>query len=94
MELKLFVRNLSFRTTDSELCRLFQQHGEVLSARRATDNATGRQRGFGFVEMTLQADAEKAIGALHNQDFDARTLFVAVWQPEEPFRESNNRSWE
>ncbi len=85
MELKLFVRNLSYAVTESELRQLFEKHGEVASIDIPTDRATGRSRGFGFVEMNSKADAEHAIDALNNQEFAGRTLFVAVSQPKEKF---------
>ena len=80
---KLFVRNLSFRTTDGDLFELFSQHGEVVSARIATDRETGRPRGFAFVEMNTPASAEEAIRALNNTEFGGRTVSVAMSEPRE-----------
>jgi RNA recognition motif-containing protein len=80
---KLFVRNLSFRTTDGELSDLFSQHGEVVSARIAKDRDTGRPRGFAFIEMNTPASAEEAIRALDNTEFGGRTMSVAMSEPRE-----------
>lgn len=78
---KLFVRNLAFSTTDGELNGIFAQHGEVVSARMATDRDTGRSRGFGFVEMNTQESAQDAIHTLDNSEHNGRTLYVAVSKP-------------
>lgn len=78
---KLFVRNLSFRTTDSELNELFSQYGEVVSARVATDRDTGRSRGFAFIEMSTPASAAEAIRELDNKEFGGRSMAVAPSEP-------------
>lgn len=83
MQNKLFIRNLSFNTTEDELQALFAVHGEVKSARIATDRDTGRPRGFAFVEMNTQAQAEEAIGALDSKEFGGRLLYVAFSEPRE-----------
>lgn len=81
MSTNLFVGNLAFSTTDSELESLFNQHGEVSSAQVITDRDTGRSRGFGFVEMGSSDDAEKAISALDGTDVNGRQLKVNVAKP-------------
>lgn len=91
MQNKLFVRNLSFNTVDSELSDLFSQYGEVVSAKIATDRDTGRGRGFGFVEMGTQKSAEDAIRGLDSREFSGRTIHVAMSEPRE--RRPNSRSW-
>lgn len=75
---KLFVRNLAFSTTDGELGGIFAGYGKVLSARMATDRDTGRSRGFGFVEMNTQEEAQNAIRTLDNSQHNGRTLYVAI----------------
>lgn len=84
---KLFVRNLSFNTTDGELSGLFANHGDVVSARMATDRETGRPRGFAFIEMSTQEAANEAIRVLDNSEFNGRTMHVAMSEPRE--RKSN-----
>jgi RNA recognition motif-containing protein len=83
MQTKLFVRNLSFNTTEDELQDLFAAHGEVKSARIATDRDTGKARGFAFVEMNSQGEAEAAISALDSREFGGRQLFVVFSEPKE-----------
>ena len=78
---KLFVRNLAFSTTDSELSGIFAGYGEVVSARMATDRDTGRSRGFGFVQMNTQEEAQNAIRTLDNSQHNGRTLYVAISEP-------------
>lgn len=80
---KLFVRNLAFGTTDGELSGIFADQGEVISARMATDRDTGRSRGFGFVEMKTQEEAQNAIRTLDNSQHNGRTVFVAMSEPRE-----------
>ncbi|MBU1154658.1 MAG: RNA-binding protein [Proteobacteria bacterium] len=75
MAKKIFVGNLPFSTTSEELKELFAAYGEVISANVVTDRATGRSRGFGFVEME-SAEADAAIGALNGKEMDGRALRV------------------
>lgn len=81
MNNKLFVGNLSFKLSDSELEELFAQHGTVLSCSVPTDRDTGRKRGFAFIEMSTQAEAEAAIKALNGFEVDGRQLAVSISQP-------------
>lgn len=81
MSTNLFVGNLAFSTTDSELESLFTEHGEVSSAQVITDRDTGRSRGFGFVEMGSSDAAEKAISALDGRDVNGRQIKVNVAKP-------------
>ncbi len=76
MTRKIFVANFPYRTTVEELEVLFEQHGEVVSAKIATDRDTGRSRGFGFIEMGSEEEARAAIEALNGQDFGGRPLAV------------------
>jgi RNA recognition motif-containing protein len=73
---KIYVGNLPFSTTDAELRRLFEQHGEVSSVNLIMDRETGRPRGFGFVEMSDESCASTAIQALDGRNVDGRALRV------------------
>ncbi len=77
MQNKLFVRNLSFNTEDSDLNNLFSRFGTVHSAKVATHRDTGKKRGFGFVEMGSEQSANDAIRALEGSSLDGRTIYVA-----------------
>lgn len=81
MATKLFVGSLPWATRDEELKELFSQHGTVESASVVTDRATGRSRGFGFVEMSSEEEAQKAIEALHESELDGRTIVVNIARP-------------
>lgn len=81
MASKLYVGNLSFETQENDLRELFAQHGEVLSANVVTDRDTGRSRGFGFVEMSNEAEARNAENALNGQELDGRQLKVNEAKP-------------
>jgi len=70
----IFVGNLDFNTSEDELRKLFEVHGQVDRVSIMTDRDTGRSRGFGFVEMTSAEDGEKAIAALNGTQIGGRTL--------------------
>lgn len=74
---KLFVGNLNFDTTSEDLKELFTQAGTCSSAQVMTDRATGRSRGFGFVEMSTDEEAQKALGELNGRSFQGRNLNVS-----------------
>lgn len=78
MSKKLYVGNLPFSTTEDELRAVFEQHGGVSSVNVITDRDTGRSRGFGFVEMDSDEEAQKAIDSLNGSDFEGRQLKVNV----------------
>jgi RNA recognition motif-containing protein len=80
---KLYVGNLSYSVDDSALERLFSEHGKVQSAQVINDRATGRSKGFGFVEMGSDAEAQAAISALNGVEHDGRTLNVSEAKPRE-----------
>ena len=80
---KLYVGNLSYNTTGSELEQLFSAHGTVQSAEVIQDRDTGRSKGFGFVQMGSDAEAQAAIAALNGQDQDGRALTVNEAKPRE-----------
>jgi cold-inducible RNA-binding protein len=81
MNNKLFVGNLSFKLSEPELEEMFAQFGTVVSCSIPTDRDTGRKRGFAFVEMSSQAEAEAAIKGLNGRDVDGRQIAVSVSQP-------------
>jgi cold-inducible RNA-binding protein len=80
MSKKIYVGNLSFRTTEEELASLFEQIGAVESVSIITDRDTGRSKGFGFVSMS-DDDADKAINAYNGKDFGGRALTVNEARP-------------
>jgi cold-inducible RNA-binding protein len=77
----IFVGNLDFNTSEDELRKLFEAHGQVDRVSIMTDRDTGRSRGFGFVEMTSAEDGEKAIAALNGSQIGGRTLNVNEARP-------------
>ena len=81
---KLYVGNLSYGVVSSSLEELFRAHGTVESAEVIADRDTGRSKGFGFVEMSSDAEAAAAIAALNGQEHDGRTLTVNEAKPKEP----------
>jgi cold-inducible RNA-binding protein len=83
MNTKLFVGNLSFNTTENDLQDAFAAHGTVVETNLMMDRATGRPRGFGFVTMSTQEEAEKAIQALNGASVDGRALTVNAARPRE-----------
>jgi RNA recognition motif-containing protein len=80
---KLYVGNLAFRASSSDLEQLFSEFGAVQSARVVEDRETGRSRGFGFVEMDSEAEAQAAIEGLHDQEYQGRRLTVNEARPRE-----------
>jgi RNA recognition motif-containing protein len=78
---RLYVGNLAYGVTDSDLQRMFEPHGSVTSAQVITDRETGRSKGFGFVEMANDQEAQAAIQALHGQQVEGRTLTVNEARP-------------
>ena len=81
MATKLFVGSLPWAIRDEELKELFSQHGTVESASVVSDRATGRSRGFGFVEMSTEEEAQAAIEALHESEVEGRTIVVNIARP-------------
>jgi len=77
----IFVGNLDFNSTEEAVRGLFEQYGQVNSARIMTDRETGRSRGFAFVEMENEADADRAIQALNGYNMDGRPLNVNEARP-------------
>ena len=81
MSKKIYVGNLSFQTTETEITQAFSGFGPVESVSIITDRDTGRSKGFGFVEMADQADANKAISALNGTEMGGRSLTVNEARP-------------
>ena len=81
---KLYVGNLPFETSETDLQALFATIGAVDSVRVMRDMATGRARGFAFVEMGSDSDAQAAVDKLHEQDFGGRRLTVNEARPQTP----------
>ena len=84
---RLYVGNLPYNTTDTDLEQLFGQHGAVESAQVVMDRATGRSKGFGFVNMVNDQEANTAMEALNGRDYGGRPLTVNEAKPREGGRE-------
>jgi RNA recognition motif-containing protein len=78
---KLYVGNLGYGVTDSDLTKMFEAHGTVESAQVIMDRDTGRSKGFGFVEMKTEQEAQAAIAALNGKDSGGRALTVNEARP-------------
>jgi RNA recognition motif-containing protein len=81
MAKKLYVGNLGYEVTDKDLVQMFEPHGSVESAQIIMDRDTGRSKGFGFVEMKTDQEAQAAITALNGKDMDGRALTVNEARP-------------
>ena len=88
--MNMYVSNLSFHTTDESLKQLFEQFGVVSSAKVIADRETGRSRGFGFVEMSVDAEAKAAIAALDKKEIEGRALSVTVAREK---TRADNKRW-
>jgi RNA recognition motif-containing protein len=82
MNRKLYVGNLPYQTTEEDLQQLFSQAGVVETVRVMRDQATGRARGFAFVEMATEADAQNAVDTLHDRAYGGRNLTVNEARPQ------------
>jgi len=78
---KLFVGSLPWGVNDQKLQETFEAHGKVVSAKVVTDRYTGRSRGFGFVEMENEDEANAAVTALHNSELNGRNIIVSEAKP-------------
>jgi len=81
--MKIYVGGLPYQTSDEQLGQIFSPYGEVSSARVIMDRATGRSKGFGFVEMTDGEAAKKAIAELNEAELGGRTIIVSEARPQE-----------
>jgi RNA recognition motif-containing protein len=84
MEAKLYVGNLPYNVTEERLQQYFAQQGSVINVRIITDKFSGRSKGFGFVEMSSEQEAEKAIATLNGTDFEGRNMVVSEARPQAP----------
>jgi len=89
--MNIYISNLSFKVEDSDLRQLFEEYGEVSSAKVITDRYTGRSRGFGFVEMPDNEAAQKAVNELNQAEYDGKVITVNEARPREdrPARSSH-----
>ena len=87
----IYVGNLSYNTTEDDLKSMFEAHGKVDRASLAMDRATGRARGFGFVEMPNDEEARSAIGALNDLEKEGRKMQVNVAKPKADRTASRDR---
>ena len=88
---KLYVGNLPFSVDDQSLSEAFAQAGTVESARIIMDRASGRSKGFGFVEMASDDEAQKAISELNGSEWEGRAMTVAEARPQEPRENRGDR---
>jgi len=91
--MNIYVSNLGFNVQDEDLREYFEEYGEVTSAKVITDKFTNRSRGFGFVEMSDNAAAEKAIKELNGAVVEGRSISVTVARPREERPANNRRSF-
>jgi RNA recognition motif-containing protein len=87
----MYVSNLSFHTGEDELRKMFEEFGAVSSAKVITDRETGRSRGFGFVEMGADEEANAAIKSLHNKEVEGRAMSVTIAR--EKTARPDNKRW-
>ena len=92
MSKRIYVGNMNYNTDDTRLREVFGAFGEVVDVHIVTDRDTGRPRGFAFVEMANDEDAEKAVAGLNGTDVDGRQLKVAEAQPRGQRGGGGNRS--
>ena len=90
---KLYVGNLSYQTSENDLRQAFEKFGEVGQVSVITDRATGRSKGFGFVEMQDAGEADDAINALNGAELDNRTLTVNEARPQEQRSSGGGRGY-
>ena len=84
MAINIYVGNLPWSTTNEDLYTMFGPYGQVVKAQIIMDRDTGRSRGFAFVEMDTEEEAQKAIDAMNNQPMSGRPLTVNIAKPREP----------
>ncbi len=89
--MNMYVSNLSFHTGEDELRKLFEQFGAVSSAKVISDRETGRSRGFGFVEMGSDAEANEAMKSLHGKEIEGRAISVTI--AKEKTARTDNKRW-
>ncbi len=88
--MNIFVAKLNFNTQEEELLKLFEGYGEVTSCKIIFDKFTGKSKGFGFVEMSDDTQAQEAINSLNETEFDGRNIVVKEARPREERRNNRN----
>ena len=88
--MNIFISNLSFRINDDDLKQLFEEYGEIASAKVITDKYSGKSRGFGFVEMNDETSAKKAIEELDRAEYDGKVITVSIAKPKTETRGRSN----
>lgn len=91
--MNIFISNLSFRVNDEDLKQLFVEYGNVTSAKVITDKYSGKSRGFGFVEMSDDNEAKKAIEELNQAEYDGKVIAVSIAKPKTETRSGGNRNF-
>ncbi len=91
--MNIYVSNLGFNVKDEDLKQLFSTYGDVSSAKVITDRMTSQSRGFGFVEMSDDTAAKRAVEELDGTTADGRTLKVVEAKPKEDRERNNNSRW-
>lgn len=89
--MNMYVSNLGYHITEDDLRKLFEQYGQVSSAKVVMDRETGRSRGFGFVEMDAKPEAEAAMSKLNGKELEGRSISVTVAREKES--RSDKRRW-
>lgn len=89
--MNIFIANLNYRVPSEKLQEIFEEYGEVSSAKIVTDRETGRSKGFGFVEMDNDSEALKAIEDLNGVEIDGRQIVVKKAEPKKENNRSRNR---
>lgn len=79
--MNIYISNLSYGVNDADLNQLFAEYGEISSAKVIMDRESGRSRGFGFVEMSNDAEGQKAISELNEAEYDGKVINVTVARP-------------
>lgn len=93
--MNIYVSNLSYKLTDNDLRKLFEEYGEVSSAKVIMDRESGRSRGFGFVEMPIDTEGQKAIDELNQAEYYGKVINVNIARPrpEGDRRDGNRRNF-
>ena len=89
--MNMYVSNLGFHVSEDDLRKLFEAYGQVSSAKLITDRATGRSRGFGFVEMESSSEANSAMSGLNNKEIEGRSISVTIAREKE--RTNTKKNW-
>ena len=91
--MNIYVGNLSYQTTEDELRDLFAEFGDVVSAKLIVDKFTGQSKGFGFVEMSNNSEAQKAMDELNGRDVNGRSITVNQARPREERSRGGGRGY-